>query len=118
MMEFDFQDQMILNTGEHHAGIILPPFEAKWPSAYAEIAAGQTASAPRRAPIGGSGTGWETPPDYGGTNLSKSDAEMPIGSAGVLVLIAALYALWRMLCRKRHVLLILICSGWSRHSRA
>ena len=74
-------NQLILNTGEHHTGIIYAPFGNEVPSDY---------SVPRHAPISSSGSGWIARPDVGGTLLSK-DAAAPIGDPNILALIALIY---------------------------
>ena len=74
-------NQLILNTGEHHTGIIYAPFGNEMPSDY---------SAPRHAPISNSGSGWIARPDVGGTGLSK-DAAAPIGDPNILALFALIY---------------------------
>lgn len=91
-------NQLILNTGEHHTGIIFVPFGTDVPSDYAEPAASQRASA-HRSPIGGGGEGWTTRPDAGGTSLEKPSA--PIGEPWVLLVLAALYGCWKMIARRR-----------------
>lgn len=74
-------NQLILNAGEHHTGIIFAPFGDEVPSDY---------SAPRHAPISSSGSGWIARPDAGGTVLSK-DAAAPIGDPNILALFALIY---------------------------
>lgn len=47
-------NQMILNTGEHHTGIIFAPFIDETPASLAEEATfTSTTNAPRRVSIGG-----------------------------------------------------------------
>lgn len=108
-------NQLILNTGEQHSGIIFCPFERKSPS---EIHAEQTftssASGPRRSPIGGVGSGWVETPDTGGTSLSKA----PVGEPYVLFLFAFIYGLLLYLHRKKRVSIFLILSLLTGHAQA
>ena len=101
-------NQLILNTGECHTGIIFCPFGTETPSQYtAEKAFANTSSSPRKVAIGGSGSGWITPPDTGGTSLSK---EVPVGDAWILLFFAATWAAWKALYRKRNLFFMLIIS--------
>ena len=101
-------NQLILNTGECHTGIIFCPFGTETPSEYtAEKAFANASSSPRKVAIGGSGSGWITPPDTGGTSLSK---EVPVGDALILLFFAATWAAWKSLFRKRNLFFMLIIS--------
>ena len=101
-------NQLILNTGEHHAGIIFCPFGDKAPSEYTAFTTfANSVASPRRAPIGGGGSGWVSTPDTGGTSLSK---ELPLGDAWILVLFATAWTMWKALYRKRSLFLIMLVS--------
>lgn len=55
-------NQLILNTGELHTGIIFCPFGTETPSEHtAEAALSGASSSPRKAPISSGGSGWITP---------------------------------------------------------
>lgn len=101
-------NQLIINAGNSHTGIIFAPFSSKKPS---DITAGDAfttaAYSPRKAPIGGgSGSGWQDRPDAGGTSLYKE----PIGEPLVLFLFALLYSICRTFIRRGHIFLILVLS--------
>ena len=101
-------NQLILNAGEHHTGIIFSPFEHDTPSDIsAQKTFTNTAHSRHNTPIGGSGSGWISTPDVGGTSLSKT---MPVGDAWILLFFAAALTAWKALYRKRNLLLILLIS--------
>ena len=72
-------NQLILNTGEHHTGIIFVPFGNEVPSDY---------SAPRHAPISSGESGWIAKPDAGRSDLTK---DASIGEPHILALLALIY---------------------------
>lgn len=93
-------NQLILNTGETHTGIIFCPFDDTCPSDYtAEQVCSNHASAPHRASISSGGSGWIARPDTGGTSLSKEAA--PIGEPWIILFFAGLFAIWQMIHRRR-----------------
>ena len=101
-------NQMIINTGEHHTGIIFCPFGTEKPSDIsAEECFGHSACSARRSPIGGGGSGWISTPDTGGTSLFK---DAPIGDSWILFCLTTLFGAWKMLYRKRNLLLIVLLS--------
>ena len=93
-------NQLILNTGETHTGIIFCPFDDTCPSDYtAEQVCSNHASAPHRASISSGGSGWIARPDTGGTSFSKEAA--PIGEPWIMLFFAGLFAIWQMIHRRR-----------------
>lgn len=109
-------NQLILNTGECHTGIIFYPFGTDTPSDYtAEKTFANASSSPRKVAIGGGESGWITPPDTGGTNLSK---EVPVGDAWILLFFAATWAAWKSRYRKRNLFFMLIISLFAGHTYA
>ena len=100
-------NQLILNTGGTHTGIIFCPFDDTCPSDYtAEQVCSNHASAPHRAPISSGGSGWIARPDTGGTSLSKEAA--PIGEPWIMLFFAGLFAIWQMIHRRRILSTILL----------
>ena len=93
-------NQLILNTGGTHTGIIFCPFDDTCPSDYtAEQVCSNHTSAPHRAPISSGGSGWIARPDTGGTRFSKEAA--PIGEPWLMLFFAGLFAIWQMIHRRR-----------------
>ena len=100
-------NQLILNTGGTHTGIIFCPFDDTCPSDYtAEQVCSNHASAPHRASISSGGSGWIARPDTGGTGFSKEAA--PIGEPWIMLFFAGLFAIWQMIHRRRILSTILL----------
>ena len=100
-------NQLILNTGGTHTGIIFCPFDDTCPSDYtAEQVCSNHASAPHRASISSGGSGWIARPDTGGTGLSKEAA--PIGEPWLMLFFAGLFAIGQMIHRRRILSTILL----------
>ncbi len=99
-------NQLILNTGKTHTGIIFCPFDDTCPSEYtAEQVCPSHTSAPHRAPISSGGGSWVARPDTGRTGLSK---EVPIGEPWIMLFFAGLFALWQILNHRRALSFILL----------
>lgn len=99
-------NQLILNTGETHTGIIFCPFDDTCPSDYtAEQICTSHTPTPHRAPISSGGSGWVARPDTGGTSLSK---ETPIGEPWLMLFFASLFALRQMAHHRKILFSILL----------
>ncbi len=106
-------NQLILNTGETHTGIIFCPFDDTCPSDYtAEQICTSHTPTPHRVPISSGGSGWVARPDTGGTSLSKEAA--PIGEPWLMLFFASLFALRHMAHHRKilfSILLILLIAA-------
>jgi len=101
-------NQLILNAGETHDGIIFCPFSDQSPSDYAaQNTFSGSSGVLHRAPISGGGSGWVSTPDFGRTLLSK---EVPVGDVQTLIILAAIWTLWKTLHHKRSLMLLLCIS--------
>jgi len=95
-------NQLIINTGGRHTGIIFAPFNNATPSDYTSFSS--SSGSPHRAPITPGGSGWVDKPDAGGTDVTKQEA--PIGEPWVLFLCALIYLAWRHFAHRKHIALL------------